>query len=193
MELNDYLDAERRRILGAASPERREQMARAEQSRSVYRAWNAVCGGTREGEHVTGLRYLPDTNELLVYLDAPSWTQEMTMLREIIRARMEREGVMLSGFRFKTSREGYPRKSHAPVVRPGINTPAGASPKTPVVGTAPGAHAPAPSLVPLTPEEDAALDAAVAPISDDRLAQALKKAMKASAEWKKTQNPSTGD
>ena len=102
MELNAYLDDERRRILGAASAERREQMARAEQSRTVYRAWNAVCGGTREGAHVTGLRYLPDSNELLVYLDAPSWTQEMSMLREIIRARMEREGVSLDGFKGKT-------------------------------------------------------------------------------------------
>ena len=42
---------------------------------------------------MTGLRYLPESNELLVYLDSPSWTQEMTLLREIIRARMERAGA----------------------------------------------------------------------------------------------------
>ena len=77
----------------AATPERRAQMEAAEESRAVYRAWNAVCSGTREGRHVTGLRYLPESNELLVYLDSPSWTQEMTLLREIIRARMERAGA----------------------------------------------------------------------------------------------------
>ena len=88
-----FLDAERQRILAAATPERRAQMEAAEESRAVYRAWNAVCSGTREGRHVTGLRYLPESNELLVYLDSPSWTQEMTLLREIIRARMERAGA----------------------------------------------------------------------------------------------------
>lgn len=83
-----FLNAERQRILASATPERRAQMEAAEESRTVYRAWNAVCSGTREGRHVTGLRYLPESNELLVYLDSPSWTQEMTLLREIIRARM---------------------------------------------------------------------------------------------------------
>lgn len=87
-----FLNAERQRILAAATPKRRAQMEAAEESRTVYRAWNAVCSGTREGRHVTGLRYLPESNELLVYLDSPSWTQEMTLLREIIRARMERAG-----------------------------------------------------------------------------------------------------
>ena len=66
-----FLDAERQRILAAATPERRAQMEAAEESRAVYRAWNAVCSGTREGRHVTGLRYLPESNELLVYLDSP--------------------------------------------------------------------------------------------------------------------------
>lgn len=174
MELNAYLDDERRRILGAASAERREQMARAEQSRTVYRAWNAVCGGTREGAHVTGLRYLPDTNELLVYLDAPSWTQEMSMLREIIRARMEREGVSLAGFKFRTTKPGHV-KSHV------SRQPASGSQAD---GAARPAAAP-PARAPLSAEEDAALDAAVSPISDQKLAAALKKAMKASLEWKK--------
>ena len=81
-----FLNAERQRILASATPKRRAQMEAAEESRAVYRAWNAVCSGTREGRHVTGLRYLPESNELLVYLDSPSWTQEMTLLREIIRA-----------------------------------------------------------------------------------------------------------
>ena len=92
-----FLNAERQRILAAATPERRAQMEAAEESRAVYRAWNAVCSGTREGRHVTGLRYLPESNELLVYLDSPSWTQEMTLLREIIRARMERAGAHVDG------------------------------------------------------------------------------------------------
>ena len=57
-----FLNAERQRILAAATPERRAQMEAAEKSRAVYRAWNAVCSGTREGRHVTGLRYLPESN-----------------------------------------------------------------------------------------------------------------------------------
>ncbi|MFR6500508.1 MAG: DciA family protein [Collinsella sp.] len=99
-----FLNAERQRILAAATPERRAQMEAAEESRAVYRAWNAVCSGTREGRHVTGLRYLPESNELLVYLDSPSWTQEMTLLREIIRARMERAGAHVDGLVLKMMR-----------------------------------------------------------------------------------------
>ena len=102
-----FLNAERQRILAAATPERRAQMEAAEESRAVYRAWNAVCSGTREGRHVTGLRYLPESNELLVYLDSPSWTQEMTLLREIIRARMERAGAHVDGLVFKTTAPGH--------------------------------------------------------------------------------------
>ena len=179
MELNAYLDDERRRILGAASAERREQMARAEQSRTAYRAWNAVCGGTREGAHVTGLRYLPDTNELLVYLDAPSWTQEMSMLREIIRARMEREGVSLAGFKFRTTKPGHV-KSHV-----SRQPSSGSQAKGAARSQAAAPAAASPARAPLSAEEDAALDAAVSPISDQKLATALKKAMKASLEWKK--------
>ena len=104
-----FLNAERQRILASATPKRRAQMEAAEESRAVYRAWNAVCSGTREGRHVTGLRYLPESNELLVYLDSPSWTQEMTLLREIIRARMERAGAHVDGTRSHTARrQGAP-------------------------------------------------------------------------------------
>ena len=99
----------RQDIVSRATPEQLERMRKAEAARGVYRAWNAVCGGTREGEHVTGLRYLSDQNKLLVYLDDAVWTQEMTMLREIIRARMEREGVRLDGFVFRTTKPGFKR------------------------------------------------------------------------------------
>ena len=90
----------------------------AEESRAVYRAWNAVCSGTREGRHVTGLRYLPESNELLVYLDSPSWTQEMTLLREIIRARMERAGAHVDGLVFKTTRPGHTPPAAKECLRP---------------------------------------------------------------------------
>lgn len=185
MDLNEYLDAERRRILGAATPERREQMARAERSREVYRAWNAVCGGTREGAHVTGLRYLPDTNELLVYLDAASWTQEMSMLREIIRTRMERQGVSLAGFKFRTTKPGHV-KSHLAK---------GAATRTATGSSAAAGATARPAERPhaeLSAEEYSQLDAAVSPISDQKLAAALKNAMKASLEWKKTDGAQNG-
>ena len=114
------LNAERQRIPAAATPERRAQMEAAEESRAVYRAWNAVCSGTREGRHVTGLRYLPESNELLVYLDSPSWTQEMTLLREIIRARMERAGAHVDGLGVQNHRA----RSHA-ARRQGAPSPSG--------------------------------------------------------------------
>ena len=205
MDLNEYLDAERRRILSAATPERREQMARAERSREVYRAWNAVCGGTREGAHVTGLRYLPDTNELLVYLDAASWTQEMTMLREIIRTRMERQGVSLDGFKFRTTKPGHV-KSHLAKDGASGSSPnaANASSSGSRHRTSYGTYAPAGPAVgrsarladrphaELSAEECAQLDATVSPISDQKLAAALKNAMKASLEWKKTGGAQNG-
>ena len=201
MDLNEYLDAERRRILGAATPERREQMARAERSREVYRAWNAVCGGTREGAHMTGLRYLPDTNELLVYLDAASWTQEMSMLREIIRTRMERQGVSLAGFKFRTTKPGHVKSHLAKGGAAGAssNAPNAASSGThqriPYGSSAPAgtaARAPEWPHAELSAEECAQLDAAVSPISDQKLAAALKNAMKASLEWKKTDGAQNG-
>lgn len=171
--LDAYLGGERRRIIDAATPERLEQMHAAERTREVYRAWNAVCGGTREGGHVTGLRYLPESNKLLVYADAPAWTQELTMLREIIRTRMAREGVDLDGFVFRTSRPGYGGEAVQRKHRPQASTPV------------------RPSVAPhaaLSQEEDAALDAAVAPLEDKRLRDALKSAMRASLEWKKGQS-----
>ena len=115
-----FLDAERQRILAAATPERRAQMEAAEESRAVYHAWNAVCSGTREGRHVTGLRYLPESNELLVYLDSPSWTQEMTLLREIIRARMERAGAHVDGLVFKTTAPGHTPPAAKERLRPAV-------------------------------------------------------------------------
>ncbi len=195
MDLNEYLDAERRRILSAATPERREQMARAERSREVYRAWNAVCGGTREGAHVTGLRYLPDTNELLVYLDAASWTQEMSMLREIIRTRMERQGVSLAGFKFRTTKPGHVKSHLAKGTAAGAATGSPAPTRAMTGSSAAATAAARPAERPhaeLSAEECAQLDAAVSSISDQKLAAALKNAMKASLEWKKTGGAQNG-
>ena len=105
--LGGYLAEERSRLFDGASPKKREQMLAAERTREVYRAWNAVCAHTREGSHATGLHYRPETNELIVYMDSAAWTQEMTMLREIIRARMAATGVDVAGLVFMTSKEGY--------------------------------------------------------------------------------------
>lgn len=160
------MSAVRRDVLNGTSPQDRERLAAAEKTRSVYRAWNAVVGSTREGAHVTGLRYLPEKNRLLVYLESSVWTQELTMAREVIRARMEREGVALDGFIFKTSKAGY-----APAgIKRGYRKP---RPKPPVPHED------------LSAEEEDALDGQVSTIKDKRLAAALRKAMKASLEWKK--------
>lgn len=159
-------------VLAGATPEELERFRRAGESRRVYRAWNEVCAGTREGRHVTGLKYLPDTNELLVYLDDASWTQEMTMLREIIRARMDRLGVKLAGFKFRTSKSGY-------------KAPGGAGAARRVAGPLRAGEEDRVPLKPLSAEEERRLDDAVSGIEDEKLAESLKKAMKASLEWKK--------
>lgn len=171
-DLAGFLGAERARLFDGASPERREKLRAAERTREVYRAWNEVCRNTREGKHATGLHYLPETNELLVYMDSAAWTQEMTMLREIIRARMAARGVDVAGLIFKTSREGYAS--------------AASQGKGPAGPSAPGPNdaRPAPRAE-LSRDEVAALDAEVSAIADQKLQQALKNAMRASLEWKK--------
>ena len=169
------LNAERQRILAAATPERRAQMEAAEESRAVYRAWNAVCSGTREGRHVTGLRYLPESNELLVYLDSPSWTQEMTLLREIIRARMERAGAHVDGLVFKTTAPGHTPPAAKERLRPAA---------TERLRPAATERPPAPHAD-LSDAERTEIERQVAPIEDQKLREALENAMRASAEWAK--------
>ena len=171
--LEGFLDAERARLFDDASPERREQLRAAERTREVYRAWNAVCAGTREGKHATGLHFAAERNELIVYMDAPSWTQEMTMLREIIRARMAAKGVDIDALVFKTSREGYRSAAEG----------AGSAAKHRASAVAPR---PAPRREELSAAESDRLDREVAPIENEALRKALKSAMKASLEWKET-------
>lgn len=105
--LGEFLSAERSRIFDGASEDRREQYRQAERRGEVFRAWNTVCTNTREGKHVTGLHFVPERNELIVYTDGASWTQELTMLREIIRARMERVGASVDNIVVKTTRPGF--------------------------------------------------------------------------------------
>lgn len=170
--LADFIPAERRRIMDGASDARRAQFRAAEANRDVYRAWNQVCAGTREGAHVTGLHYVPESNELIVYADGSSWVGELTMMREIIRARMYRLGVDIAAIRVKLSHEGYaPGKPSARAGQPN--------------------HASAPHRAaarhPLTPEQDEKLDESVAGLADARLADALKRAIKASFECEGSQ------
>lgn len=178
--LGGYLAEERSRLFDGASPKKREQMLAAERTREVYRAWNAVCAHTREGSHATGLHYRPETNELIVYMDSAAWTQEMTMLREIIRARMAATGVDVAGLVFMTSKEGYASRASSAAA-------AGTA-----AGTSGSADSPArraaktpPPHKDLTPAESAVIDREVSGIKDQRLQEALKSAMKASFEWRK--------
>ena len=182
--LGGYLAEERSRLFDGASPKKREQMLAAERTREVYRAWNAVCAHTREGSHATGLHYRPETNELIVYMDSAAWTQEMTMLREIIRARMAATGVDVAGLGFKTSKEGY--ASRASSAAAGTSGSADSPAKGPAGSSS--AHRAAKTPPPhkdLTPAESAVIDREVSGIKDQRLQEALKSAMKASFEWRK--------
>lgn len=182
--LGGYLAEERSRLFDGASPKKREQMLAAERTREVYRAWNAVCAHTREGSHATGLHYRPETNELIVYMDSAAWTQEMTMLREIIRARMAATGVDVAGLVFMTSKEGY--ASRASSAAAGTSGLADSSAKGPAgSSSARRAAKTPPPHKDLTPAESAVIDREVSGIKDQRLQEALKSAMKASFEWRK--------
>lgn len=111
--LGDFINSERSRLFDGATPERRRQFEQAERRHDIYRAWNQICANTREGRHVTGLHYVAERDELIVYADGASWTQELTMMREIIRARMERLGGAVGNIVVKTTRPGYERKDPA--------------------------------------------------------------------------------
>lgn len=111
--LGDFINSERSRLFDGATPERRRQFEQAERRHDIYRAWNQICANTREGRHVTGLHYVAVRDELIVYTDGASWTQELTMMREIIRARMERLGGAVGNIVVKTTRPGYERKDPA--------------------------------------------------------------------------------
>ena len=111
--LGDFINSERSRLFDGATPERRRQFEQAERRHDIYRAWNQICANTREGRHVTGLHYVAERDELIVYTDGASWTQELTMMREIIRARMERLGGAVGNIVVKTTRPGYERKAPA--------------------------------------------------------------------------------
>lgn len=108
--LGEFIDSERSRLFDAASPERRRQFERAERRHEIFRAWNRVCANTREGRHVTGLHYVAERDELIVYTDGAAWTQELAMMREIIRARMEQVGGAVGGIVVKTTRPGFTRR-----------------------------------------------------------------------------------
>lgn len=158
----------RNTIYAHADDAGRARFRAAERRQQVYAAWNQVCGGTREGQHVTGLYFVPDANELVVYTDGAAWTQELTMLREIIRARMETAGAAVDALVIKTSREGHRRT--APV---------------PVGAARAAAQKAAPPHAALNEAEQAQVARACDGVDDAKLKQALIRAMTASLEWKK--------
>lgn len=170
--LADFLPAERRRIMDGASETRRAQMRAAEARGRVFQAWNDVCAGTREGAHVTGLHYAAESDELIVYADGATWVAELTMMREIIRARMHLRGVDVSDIKVLRSREDYIRRQPS-------DSPATAA------AAHPAARRPRKEAAPhrsLSAAEERALDDEVSAIGDTRLRDALKNAMRASLE-----------
>lgn len=174
--LGDIAAGLSRGIYDGASEAERARYRAAERRGEVFAAWNAVCGGTREGAHVTGLHYVPESNELVVYLDGAAWTQEMAMLREIIRARMAARGVDVAGFIFKTSPAGYRSRFGRP------------SPADKGGAHGAGARPHAPSVLPaLTADEERMVEESTAGMEDERLREAAKKAMRASIQLKKSE------
>ena len=175
--LADFLPAERRRIMDGASETRRAQMRAAEARGRVFQAWNDVCAGTREGAHVTGLHYAAESDELIVYADGATWVAELTMMREIIRARMHLRGVDVSDIKVLRSREDYIRRQ--PPASPAATAAAVAMSGTRSAGSPRKEAAPHRGL---SAAEERALDDEVSAIGDTRLRDALKNAMRASLE-----------
>ena len=105
--LGEFINSEKMRLFDGATPERQAQFRRAERRHVIFQAWNKVCAGTREGKHVTGLHYAAERDELIVYTDGASWTQELTMMREIVRARMDACGGAVGNIVVKTTRPGF--------------------------------------------------------------------------------------
>ena len=91
----------------------------------------------------------------------------MTLLREIIRARMERAGAHVDGLVFKTTAPGHTPPAARERLRP-------AATERP-----PAPHAD------LSEAERTEIERQVAPIEDQKLREALENAMRASAEWAK--------
>lgn len=178
--LADFLPAERRRIMDGASETRRAQMRAAEARGRVFQAWNDVCAGTREGAHVTGLHYAAESDELIVYADGATWVAELTMMREIIRARMHLRGVDVSDIKVLRSREDYIRRqpSASPAASAAAAHPAARPPRK---EAAPHRKEAAPHRS-LSAAEERALDDEVSAIGDTRLRDALKNAIRASLE-----------
>ena len=123
--------------------------------------------GHARGTACDGTALPAESNELLVYLDSPSWTQEMTLLREIIRARMERAGAHVDGLVFKTTAPGHTPSAAKERLRPATTE------------RSPAPHAD------LSEAERTEIERQVAPIEDQKLREALENAMRASAEWAK--------
>ena len=154
-----------RNIYDRSNADTRARMDAASRRGRVFAAFNGVVAGTREGAHVTGLHYLSESNELVVYLDGPSWTQEFTVMREIVRARMEAKGGAVDALIFRTSRPDYVRSQRADAVLQSHRS------SSPVA---------VPPLPELTPSEEAKLDRDVAGVADPGLREALRRAERAS-------------
>ena len=66
--LGDFINSERSRLFDGATPERRQQFRQAERRHEIYHAGIEVCA-TPASKHVTGLHYVPERDELVVYTD----------------------------------------------------------------------------------------------------------------------------
>ncbi len=128
--LGEFINSEKMRLFDGATPERQAQFRRAERRHVIFQAWNKVCAGTREGKHVTGLHYVAERDELIVYTDGASWTQELTMMREIIRARMDACAGAVVNIVVKTTRPGFVDGPREKRDRPRLNIRA----KVPAIG-----------------------------------------------------------
>ena len=168
VRLGDMLGEARREAYDRATPAQRKAYDAASSTRRVFSAWNDVMEHERGRDHVTGLYYAAEDRRLVVYVDGPAWCQELSMMREVLRTRVSFKGVELSSIDFRVSREGYRRD---PSLKRGEPTMSPDASKTAPLGRA----------------EREGIRRSVSGVEDDRLREALEKAMVASFEWKKGQ------
>lgn len=149
----------------------------ASQAAGAMRVWR-MLSDPRARVHVVGL-YLREgrgVRELIAYVDAPVWVNDLTMRRAAILPEWnhlcEHHGLQLQANRltFKLS-----SRTHASAVAGGPQEPeAAGGDKRPVV------------LSHLTPDERAAIQRAAAVITDPKLRQSAVEAMEAAFRWNKS-------
>ena len=110
-QISAFFPAETKRVFSSASQQKIQAMYEAERRKEIFFAWNkAVSQDSRNlVQHITGLFYNASDKKLTVYVDTPSWCQEISMQKHVFLTRMSQEGGSVEDIIFKVS---HTRQQH---------------------------------------------------------------------------------